>query len=141
MLGDEEEKKPGNSLNPLKKAMRRRNAKTVQFTAPSYVEPSDVEYSTDEEDEGDEEFVAHEEDSAAAQAHQQARDSEEDTAVEPLKARSQSGQQNGEAVIERRMGNEGLDQRATSEKSRPSDEIVDRSGRANTIIVGELQTC
>ena len=48
MLGDNPEK----SKNPLKKAMRRRNAKTVQFTAPTYYEPSDYEYS-DEEDEGD----------------------------------------------------------------------------------------
>lgn len=46
MLGDNTEK----SKNPLKKAMRRRNAKTVQFCAPTYVEASDVEYSTDEEE-------------------------------------------------------------------------------------------
>jgi hypothetical protein len=48
MLGDNPEK----SKNPLKKAMRRRNAKTVQFAAPQYFEPSDFEYS--DEDEGDE---------------------------------------------------------------------------------------
>lgn len=46
MLGDNPEK----SKNPLKKAMRRRNAKTVQFAAPTYYEPSDYEYSDDEED-------------------------------------------------------------------------------------------
>lgn len=45
MLGDNPEK----SKNPLKKAMRRRNAKTVQFAAPQYYEPSDFEYSDDEE--------------------------------------------------------------------------------------------
>ena len=44
MLGDNPEK----SKNPLKKAMRRRNAKTVQFTAPTYYEPSDYEYSDEE---------------------------------------------------------------------------------------------
>lgn len=50
MLGDNPEK----SKNPLKKAMRRRNAKTVQFTAPQYYEPTDFEYSDDEEgSEGD----------------------------------------------------------------------------------------
>lgn len=50
MLGDNPEK----SKNPLKKAMRRRNAKTVQFAPPQYFEPSDFEYSDDEEDdEGD----------------------------------------------------------------------------------------
>lgn len=46
MLGDSMEK----SKNPLKKAMRRRNAKTVQFAAPTYVEASDYEYSSEEED-------------------------------------------------------------------------------------------
>ena len=50
MLGDQAEK----TKNPLKKAIRRRNAKTVTFTAPTYVEASDIDYSTDEEDgEGD----------------------------------------------------------------------------------------
>ncbi|TKA81117.1 hypothetical protein B0A49_01770 [Cryomyces minteri] len=46
MLGDNPEK----SKNPLKKAIRRRHAKTVQFTAPTYVEASDYEYSSDEEE-------------------------------------------------------------------------------------------
>ncbi|KAK5109280.1 hypothetical protein LTR62_007154 [Meristemomyces frigidus] len=46
MLSDNSEK----TRNPLKIAMRRRNAKTVQFAAPTYVEASDYDYSTDEED-------------------------------------------------------------------------------------------
>lgn len=45
MLGDNPEK----SRNPLKKAMRRRTAKQVQFAAPTYVEASDYDYSDDEE--------------------------------------------------------------------------------------------
>ena len=45
MLGDTAEK----TVNPLKKAMRRRNAKNVQFGAPTYVEASDYDYSSDEE--------------------------------------------------------------------------------------------
>lgn len=48
MLSDNAEK----SRNPLKKAMKRRNAKTVQFAAPTYVEASDDDYSTDEEESG-----------------------------------------------------------------------------------------
>ena len=58
MLGDNAEK----SKNPLKKAMRRRITKTVQFTAPTYVEASDYDYTSEEEsdeqtnfDEGDSE--------------------------------------------------------------------------------------
>ena len=47
MLGDAAEK----SVNPIKKAIRRRNAKNVSFAAPTYVEASDIDYSTDEEDE------------------------------------------------------------------------------------------
>ena len=46
MLSDNSEK----SRNPLKKAMRRRNAKTVQFAAPTYVEASDYDYSTEDEE-------------------------------------------------------------------------------------------
>ena len=46
MLGDTTEK----SKNYLKNAMRRRNAKKVQFGGHSYVEASEHEYSSDEED-------------------------------------------------------------------------------------------
>lgn len=46
MLGDNAER----SKNPLKKAMKRRAAKTVQFAPPTYVEASDYEYSDEEED-------------------------------------------------------------------------------------------
>lgn len=48
MLSDNAEK----TRNPLKKAMKRRNAKTVQFAAPTYVEASDNDYSSEEEDGG-----------------------------------------------------------------------------------------
>lgn len=46
MLGDTAD----SSKNPLKKAMKRRKAKTVQFTAPTFVEASDYDYSSDEEE-------------------------------------------------------------------------------------------
>ncbi|KAK0943308.1 protein phosphatase regulator [Friedmanniomyces endolithicus] len=46
MLSDNSEK----SRNPLNKVLRRRNAKTVQFAAPTYVEASDYDYSTDEDE-------------------------------------------------------------------------------------------
>lgn len=49
MLGDNPEK----SKNPLKKAMKRRNQKTVQFAPPTYHEPSEYDGSDDDEDEGD----------------------------------------------------------------------------------------
>ncbi|KAK6536506.1 hypothetical protein TWF281_000734 [Arthrobotrys megalospora] len=67
MLGDNQEK----SKNMFKKAIRRRGAKTVQFAPPTYVEASDYDYSSDEEDvEGeyysnDDEGAAMDEDSQA----------------------------------------------------------------------------
>ena len=61
MLSDNSEK----SRNPLKKAMRRRNAKTVQFAAPTYVEASDYEYDTEDEEESPDQQHA-----AAAQAEE-----------------------------------------------------------------------
>jgi hypothetical protein len=45
------------SRNPLKKAMRRRHAKTVVFTDPIYHEASEYEYSSEEEEEGEGEGV------------------------------------------------------------------------------------
>ena len=49
MLGDSTEK----SKNYLKNAMRRRNAKKVQFGGQSYVEASEHEYSSDEDEDGE----------------------------------------------------------------------------------------
>ena len=53
MLGDNAEK----SKNPLKKAMRRRNTKTVTFTAPTYVDPVDYGDFSDEEEIGEGEML------------------------------------------------------------------------------------
>ena len=129
MLGDEEEKKSGNTLNPLKKAMRRRNTKTVQFTAPSYVEPSDVEYSSDEEDEGNSEIFGEEQDTAATQQNEQNREIEESAIVEPLKPRgpARDARRNGETA-DSTLRNGGIAQVTPAEDVRESDEIHDRSG-------------
>jgi hypothetical protein len=45
MLGDSAER----TRNPIKKAIKRRNAKTVQFSDPTYYEASDVDYTSDED--------------------------------------------------------------------------------------------
>ncbi len=83
MLGDNTEK----SKNPLKNAMRRRNAKKVQFSAPTYVEASDVEYSSDEDD-GEGDPYLSEGESSETQAQAQAIGSHQDedtTAAEAVK--------------------------------------------------------
>lgn len=49
---------PGKSKNPLKKAMRRRNAKKVDFSPPTYHEASEVEWSDEEMGEDQENGIA-----------------------------------------------------------------------------------
>ena len=82
MLGDNPEK----SRNPLKKAMRRRNAKTVQFAEPTYYEPSDNDYTTDEENEDEQDFLTV---AASARSDPQTDEQaqEQTDVVEPLKVR------------------------------------------------------
>src|SRR3954453_15410428 len=80
MLGDQAEK----TMNPLKKAIRRRNAKNVSFAPPTYVEASDVDYSTDEED-GDDSFYGQQDQQSEQQ--EQHHDDEEIVSIEPLKPR------------------------------------------------------
>lgn len=113
MLGDQAEK----TKNPLKKAIRRRNAKTVTFTAPTYVEASDIDYSTDEE-EGEGEFYGQngQQDQSGDQ-QEQGPEEDEITAVEPLKPRAE--------VREVKPDSADSDAKASSDISRTSDEIFD----------------
>ncbi len=81
MLGDNAEK----SKNPLKKAMRRRNAKTVQFSAPTYVEASDYDYSSDEEREDGDSYVNGDSEAEDGADQEAAAEPEDVVAVEPLR--------------------------------------------------------
>ena len=118
MLGDNPEK----SKNPLKKAMRRRNAKTVQFAAPQYFEPSDFDYS-DEEDEGQERQLE-QGDSSLQEQGQDAKQGNgtETTAVAPLKIDTQ---QSGPVTngIHRTQSNESMnsEKAASPDKPLPSE--------------------
>ncbi len=95
MLGDQAEK----TKNPLKSAMRRRKAKTVTFTAPTYVDYSEIEYSTEEEDGEDDGPVQRqvaqqkqnqtEQQAAAQKATTEMADEDESARVEPLRPRGQ----------------------------------------------------
>ena len=88
MLGDNPEK----SKNPLKKAMRRRNAKTVQFTAPTYFEASEVEYSSEEEEEPEGDYFSQgqEEEVADRPGEDQELMTDKSATVEPLKSSGQT---------------------------------------------------
>ncbi|KAN0075763.1 hypothetical protein V8E54_007033 [Elaphomyces granulatus] len=114
MLGDNPEK----SKNPLKKAMRRRNAKTVTFASPTYFEASDIDYSTDEDQEQGE-FAEEEEDISRTDTHNTREEiQDDDIVVEPLRMKQQKeteGTREGQEVG-----------RASSERQRSSEELFDK---------------
>ncbi|KAF2126664.1 hypothetical protein P153DRAFT_369334 [Dothidotthia symphoricarpi CBS 119687] len=114
------------SKNPLKKAMRRRNAKTVQFAPPTYVEASDYDdYSSD--DDGDGELFGGPE---PKQIQQQAAESEEDDGlkVQPLKLGG--GKKDPRPDDDSRSSTDSMKkERASDEGSdRPLDPKVSRNG-------------
>ncbi|KAH6636444.1 hypothetical protein F5144DRAFT_485483 [Chaetomium tenue] len=90
MLGDQQDK----ARNPIRSAMKRRKTKNVQFAAPTYVDYSDIDYSTDEED-ADGELAQKQQGQQSQQSQQSTGDGEmqdETAKVEPLKPKSQSKQ-------------------------------------------------
>lgn len=131
MLGDNAEK----SKNPLKKAMRRRNAKTVTFTSPTFFEPSDNEYSTEEEEEEDAEHVEEEEGRAESQDTQYDIQ-DEDMVVEPL--RPKPHKEKALRVEEPEEEEEVQLEPSSPEKPRPSDESFERPGKLYAFILVSL---
>ncbi|KAK4233698.1 hypothetical protein C8A03DRAFT_19267 [Achaetomium macrosporum] len=100
MLTDQVDK--ARDPNPIRSAMKRRKAKTVQFAAPTYVDYSEAEYSTEEEDAEAELFTTQQQQQGqqTQQTQQSASDveMEDETAkVEPLKPRSQQKQAKAES--------------------------------------------
>jgi hypothetical protein len=77
MLGDTADK----PKNPLKKAIKRRNAKNVTFGPPEYVEASDYDYSSDEG--GDEELFGGADPTQTQQQQQQQQQQTEAEKSEP----------------------------------------------------------
>ncbi|KAL1606421.1 protein phosphatase regulator [Paraconiothyrium brasiliense] len=129
MLGDTAEK----TKNPLKKAMRRRNAKTVQFAQPQYFEPSDYDYSSDEDD-GDDLFGGADPTQADAQQQQQQQqatadksesEQDENLKVQPLKVNGSKKDPQGKSDAE--TGDPADEAgKGSGEKQRNSDEIFDK---------------
>ncbi|KAF8866726.1 hypothetical protein BDZ45DRAFT_700342 [Acephala macrosclerotiorum] len=117
MLGDQAEK----SKNPLKKAIRRRNAKTVTFTAPTYVEASDNDYSTDEE-EGEEGYYGQNgQQEQNGEQQEQAAEEEEVATVEPLKPRAEIREVKTEPVEQEK----DIVSKTSSDTTRTSDEMFE----------------
>ncbi|KAJ4356572.1 protein phosphatase regulator [Didymosphaeria variabile] len=127
MLGDTAEK----TKNPLKKAMRRRNAKTVQFAQPQYFEPSDYDYSSDEDD-GDDLFGGADPTQADAEQQQQQETAEkseseqdENLKVQPLKVNG--SKKDPQAKLEAETGDPADEAgKGSGEKQRSSDESFDK---------------
>jgi len=109
MLGDQAEK----SKNPLKKAIRRRNAKTVTFTAPTYVEASDIDYSTDEEEGEGDYFAQNGQQEHNDDEKERGLDDDEIVAIEPLKPRAEVREVKSESDVD------------IADSGRTSDEILD----------------
>lgn len=129
MLGDTAVK----SKNPLKQAMRRRNAKNVTFGAPSYVEASDYDYSSDED--GGELFGGPEPKQVQQQQQQQETErtetgTQEDLSVQPLKVagakKDGQGAENGARASGDEVRSEG--DGGSDEIDRPLDPKISRQG-------------
>lgn len=120
MLGDQAEK----SKNPLKKAIRRRNAKTVAFAAPTYVEASDIDYSTDEEDAEGDYYRANEEQDQNGEQQETSAQQDEANTVEPLKARSTVQEIKPDSADSDSKGGEATSD-GDPDAGRTSDEIFD----------------
>ena len=125
MLGDN----PERSKNPLKKAIRRRNAKTVQFTAPTYFEASDVDYSTEEEEEGDGEFFPHDEEGAETQNQEEEVVADDVAIIEPLNTRGPA--MDPQTAIDPRVDAPGPD--TASERAQTIDDDLERIGIASSV--------
>lgn len=124
MLGDAPEK----SKNPLKKAIRRRNAKTVQFAAPTYVEASDYDYSSDDDEQGMSEPHAaaaqHVEPERGQPVEVEERNAPEEANVHATRRYSSESVTKGDGSSKTSMDSK----RSSAEDPQLSPKLVDRSG-------------
>ena len=113
----------------MKKAIRRRNAKTVVFTSPTYYEPSDIDYSDDEDgDEGEPPEMT----AGARSDTQELRGEQRQAAV--IESLETSGHQQehdiDDDIQEDPRPDEPEPQTAPiADRARSSEEIFDRHGR------------
>ncbi|RAK72986.1 SH3 domain-containing protein [Aspergillus fijiensis CBS 313.89] len=125
MLGDNSEK----SKNPLMRAVRRRTTKNVQFTAPTYIEASDIEYSSDED--LDDAASFNDDESSRAEAEDAHDGQTDDIVVQPLRTKSQRDKGSEEGGIddtEEPASNSPIKQRSSQELFEPeTDNSVSRS--------------
>lgn len=120
MLGDQSDK----MKNPIKTAVRRRKARNVTFAAPTYVDYSDFDYSSEEEDGAEAELYAQQQAAIRRQTIEEGADGDESAQVAPLRPRSQQkSAQAGETV---RSDADG--ESSPSRGNRSSEEIFGTNG-------------
>lgn len=121
MLGDNSEK----SKNPLMRAVRRRTTKNVQFTAPTYIEASDIEYSSDED--LDDAASFNDDEGSRAEAEDAHDGQTDDIVVQPLRTKSQRDKGSEEGGIddtEEPASNSPIKQRSSQELFEPESECL-----------------
>lgn len=138
MLGDNLEK----PKNPLKKAIRRRNAKQVQFTAPTYYEASDIDYSTEEDEEADGDYNAHEVENQDSQSQDSNKDSKDDAADDQANPKAED---DGNFISELHLSADPRDtdgdQNIPVNGDRNGDEPLERSGTSSLLQMSVCSEC
>lgn len=125
MLGDNAEK----SKNPLKKAIRRRNAKTVQWSmTPIYVEASDYDYSSDE-DEAEQELFPTSDDSEEKEQEDTHESAQVDPKVDPSKVNGTTKEQWADVEPTKVQAADEAISKANGDEPRSSEEIFDRPSK------------
>ena len=124
MLGDQADK----AKTSLMTAVRRRKAKNVSFAAPTYVDYSDFDYSTEEEDIENELFAQQQQSQQQAVTNKQTTeeeiaDGDESAQVAPLKPRQQKSVQVVEPVK-----SDADEESSPSKTNRSSEEIFETNG-------------
>ena len=125
MLSDNTEK----SKNPLKTAIRRRrNAKMVQFSTPTYYEASDIDWSDDEEEQED--FYKDDEE-----------DSKEQQSSSEEKAEGEAQKSNVETKepVVNATGQEKTEKRDDSQKGPSASSEAERTSRESSESQGTTQ--
>lgn len=138
MLSDGPEK----SRNPLVKVIRRR--KKVTFSqGNTYVEASDVEYSSEEEEEeGDGEYLPNEDERAESQEAEREPHQDDNMVTEPLKTGPREPDTTAEPQAQTTATSLNTDQDNSIEKARTSDEMFETIGIffAASIVFGKVLT-
>ena len=129
MLQDQDDVKTINPLNPLRKAMRRRNVKKVEFSATaSYLEPEDIVYSSSEDEDDETGLNGHEQQEQEEQRQEQVAETDQDATVAPLNPhRGVNGKVSNDGRVDTNVRN-GIDGPNGVDHGIDSDDAFEHTG-------------